>query len=802
MKLRLPLLFLPALLLSASSTFAADEPPAFTAGIAFLQKHCFSCHGGEKREAELRLDGYRDAASIAADRKKWETLQLMVEGGQMPPEDQPRPAPQEIEQFLELVAAVFDHADRNAKPDPGRVTMRRLNKVEYANTVRDLTGIDFNPAEDFPSDDVGHGFDNIGDVLSLSPVLMERYLAAAETIAERAIVPSPVPPPQRHLSARYTEPAGGDVIFRDEKGGWREISSQKTDNIRHSGPVFTGYQVPNGEYIFRSRLYADAPEGATVKVVILACSPELKDGAATDEQAAAIVGAADSLRPFVIVDTIEIKARKPEEAQRIEVTINGVPKLSRVAIGLMKPAEGQPDQKLFIQNFHLTGPSDTRPDSHRQIMACRADASKAEQTREILTRLATRAYRRPVKDDELARLTRLVEQVEQSGGRYEEGIQFALQALLVSPRFLFRAELDSSPGAPEIRPLDEYQLASRLSYFLWSSMPDDELLSLAGRGELTQNLDAQVLRMLQSPKAAALIDNFALQWLQLKRLETFTPDASLFPSFNDSLRRSMLQETRLFLEAVMKEDRSVLDLLQADFTFLNETLARHYGIADTNGNPAGQKPVREKGESIPRRDFVRINLTGDRGGLLTMASILTVTSNPTRTSPVKRGRWVLEQMLGAPPPPPPPNVPELEAQKDKLTGSLRQRMEQHRKNPACAMCHTKMDALGFAFENFNAIGQFRSKDGEYDIDPAGTLPGNISFSGPAQLKQILKDRREPFVRCLTEKMLIYALGRGLENYDRPVVIRITQEMAKNNDRFSTLVTEIVRSEPFRLRRGL
>jgi hypothetical protein len=332
-------------------------------------------------------------------------------------------------------------------------------------------------------------------------------------------------------------------------------------------------------------------------------------------------------------------------------------------------------------------------------------------------------------------------------------------------------------------------------------MPDDELSTLASKRQLTANLDAQVRRMLKDSKAKALTENFALQWLQLRRLVTFAPDPKLFPTFNEPLRQAMLRETELFFDAVVREDRSVLELIDADFTYLNETLARHYGIADTNGNWMHQKPHTAGGRPIRGEEFQRVSLTGGvRGGLLTQASVLTVTSNPTRTSPVKRGRWVLEQLLGTPPPPPPPDVPELKDEK-MLTGSLRQRMEQHRVNPSCANCHARMDPLGFAFENFNAIGAYRSKDGDFPIDPSGTLPDGKSFQGPQELKRILKEKKELFSRCLAEKLLTYALGRGLEFYDRRTVDKIVTALEKDGFKFSTLMVEIVKSDPFRLRRG-
>jgi Protein of unknown function (DUF1588)/Protein of unknown function (DUF1592)/Protein of unknown function (DUF1585) len=326
---------------------------------------------------------------------------------------------------------------------------------------------------------------------------------------------------------------------------------------------------------------------------------------------------------------------------------------------------------------------------------------------------------------------------------------------------------------------------------------------LAGKNQLTANLDAQVKRMLQDPRSKALIDNFAMQWLQLRNLRQFSPDAKLFPNFDESLRAAMFQETELFFAEIIKEDRPILDLIDGQYTFLNQRLANHYGIADTNGTSMGQKAKEPGGKPIPREQFVKVKLTGDvRGGLLTQASILAVTSNPTRTSPVKRGRWVLEQILGTPPPPPPPNVPELATDAKAISsGSLRQRMELHRANPACANCHAKMDAMGFSLENFNAVGAYRTKDGEFTIDPSGTLPDGRTFKGPGELKQIIKGQKELFARCLAEKMTIYAIGRGLEYYDKRSIDRVTEQLAKNDYRFSALVIEIVKSDPFRLRRG-
>jgi hypothetical protein len=774
---------------------AADPQADFKAQVVgFVQKHCINCHNEKTKRADLSLSGYTDAASIVKDRRVWQNVFDQVHQGVMPPPTKPRPAQAELDAFLGGIGHAFAEADRNAKPDPGRVTVRRLNRAEYNNTVRDLCGVDFNPAEDFPSDDVGHGFDNIGDVLSLSPILLERYLAAAEVILQRAITIDPPKPPRRQISIQYTEPAGPKVPLR---GGYRFLTSAAGASPMESGPVHTPYQVPSdGEYTFRSRVYVEREGNEPVKVVVLAHGTDISKPA-TKEEADRIVGTPPA--PFMILKTLEIKGRDEKSAENISVEIPANIGLKRTAIGLLKPTDGKP-VKLYVQYLALDGPKDTRPASHRMLLKCNPEAPPREQAREILSRFASRAYRRPATLDEVERLLKLFDSSQKAGEKFEAGIVLAMQAVLVSPKFLFRVELDDRPDSTEPHPITEWQLASRLSYFIWSSMPDEELLDLARKGELTKNLDTQVARMLKSPKATALVDNFAMQWLQLRTLKSLAPDGTLFPKFDEQLKAAMLTETELFLKEIVREDRSILDLIDGKFTYLNGRLANHYTIADTQGNRWGQKPVK-RGEKIPWDKFVRVELPDDeRSGILTMGSVLTVTSNPTRTSPVKRGRWVLEQIMGTPPPPAPPNVPELDAQK-QTSGTLRQRMEQHRENPSCAGCHARMDPLGFAFENFDAVGAWRTVDGKDPIDSSGVLPNGKKFKGPSELKAILKENRDQFTRCLTEKMLTFALGRGLEFYDRRAVDAIVAQVAKKDYKVSALVSAIAASDPFRMRRG-
>ncbi len=798
--------FVTMLVLIAGPSFGEDAAasPEFQTLDKFVKQHCVQCHGEKEPKAGFQLHRFRDELSVVKGREAWDNVVQMVEAGEMPPkEQQPRPEMKQVEEFLGAIGKLFERADRSAKPDPGQVTMRRLNRVEYANTVRDLVGADFNPAADFPSDDIGHGFDNIGDVLTLSPVLMERYLAAAETVAERVILVNPPPPARRYLSGRYLQPNNAQT----PQGRFRPLNPTDPEPV-NSGPFAAPGDYlkfsADADLILRANLYAETKGSSPVKVVLFLSGAKLNE-VSSDEEVEQLMGAAlKTMKPLKILKTFEITARDAKQVQQIEFPISHRGDIQRAGIAVVKPPQGEEPPQLFIEHIWTEGPLETRPASQLMLLACSPDKPQAEQTREVLTRLLSRGYRRPATPQEIEAMCKVVNQAVADGQKWEAGMQWAVQAVLCSPKFLFRIELDDRPDSPDARPLDEFQLASRLSYFLWNTLPDDELFELARLAELSKNLEPQVLRMLKDPRASAsLVDQFAVQWLQLKRLDSFAPDTKLFPEFNDSLRRAMLTETRMFLDAILREDRSLLELLNADFSFLNEPLARHYGILDTNGNRIGQKPSKPGGQPIRGEEFVRVSLTdSERGGLLTQASVLTVTSNPTRTSPVKRGRWVLEQLLGKPPPPPPPSVPEL-AQDEKavLSGTLRQRMEQHRANPACANCHARMDPLGFAFENFNAIGAFRAKDGEFLIDPSGTLPDGRSFQGPAELKAILKEKKDLFARCVAEKMLTYALGRGLDYYDKPTIGRINSSLASNDYKFSTLIVEIAKSDPFRMRRG-
>ncbi|VTS01327.1 DUF1592 domain-containing protein [Tuwongella immobilis] len=768
--MRRMMLSLGTLLLSVPICNAAETAvPADLArdGLKFVQQYCMSCHNDKARKADLSLEPDRDEAAILRNRKVWQNVLDQVQSGAMPPSNRPQPKIHETEAFVKSIRGVFDRYDRNAPPDPGRVTVRRLNRTEYRNTVRDLLDADFDPTENFPADDIGHGFDNIGDVLTVSPVLMERYLAAAESVLDRAILVNPPKPSHRQQWAPYTEPAGGGGPKLVD--GFRVLTDPKS-------PVNTPFSsaLP-GEFLFKARVYGESSDATPVRVAMLINGKEYRQ----------LDVKATKAKP----EEIELKAELPAGEYR-------------VAIGILNPGDDKVKRSVMIQWLSLTGPMDMRPLAQRKLLAVTPGRSQREQTIDVMTRFLRRAYRRPPTIEEINRSVELVEAVVAEKEPWVAGIKLAMQAALVSPKFLFRLELDDRADSKTPSKLDEFALASRLSYFLWASMPDDELLTLAEKGQLSASLDAQVNRMLADPRSESLVENFALQWLQLQRIATFQADQKLFPHFSDELRKSMLKETQLFVQAIFRENRSVLELIDSDFTFLNEKLSYHYGIEDTMGNRFGQKEKKPGGQRIKGEEFVRVKLQPEasRGGLLTMASVLSVTSNPTRTSPVKRGRWVLEQILGTPPPPAPPDVPELQEGK-QLTGTLRQRMEQHRANPSCAGCHARMDPLGFAFENFDATGKYRWQDEGQNIDSSGVLPDGRKFQGPNELKKILLAQRELIVRNLVSKMLTYALGRGVEYYDKPAMDRIVAAMGKEQDSVHAMIRAIVQSEPFRMRRG-
>ena len=618
--------------LLASSLLAVNPSKAeFEKDILpIIKANCYSCHDDGKAKGDLSLEVFKTKKDVRRYYKISEQVFKKVLAGEMPPENSKKRLSKEDRALVtSWIRASLDDFYANAPPNPGRVTVRRLNRSEYNNVIRDLMRMNFKPAKDFPPDDSGYGFDNIGDVLSVSTILLEKYLSAAEKIAEQAVA---VPPRGKSLP----------------RARWTEFQKQ-----------YFKYPIP-----------------------------------------------ADNRR--------------------------------RIA-------------EDFAQAF------------------------------------MRHAYRREVTREEIKAVLVLAKQAVDDSGSFEEGVRLAVQAVLISPHFLFRWELDGAPDNPgAIRSLNEFELASRLSFFMWSSQPDDQLLAFAHKGHLRKNLRQEVGRMLKDSKAESFVENFAGQWLQLRNLDVYQPDKKLFPSFTIELRNDMRRETEMLFAHIMRGDRSLLELLSAKYSFVNARLAAHYGIRNVRG---------EGFRSVSLRDI-------SRGGILGHASILTITSDPNRTSPVKRGKWILANILGTPPPEPPAEVPELAAaQKASPTATLKEQLALHRENASCAICHRQMDPLGLGLENFDAVGRWREKDEGKLIDPQGILPNGDKFKSPLELIQVLGGRQEDFHRALAGKMLTYATGRGLQYYDRCAVDDIIKNMRKGENRFSVLVTEIVLSEPFRKKRG-
>ena len=724
-----------------------------------LDTYCFKCHGNGKKKGGLALDGYKSIEAALDDHKAWAAVLENLRIGDMPPDDEKQPTLAEREKIMEWIdKAVF--AVDPANPDPGRVTIRRLNRAEYNNTIRDLVGVDFQPADDFPADDSGYGFDNIGDVLSLPPVLFERYLAAAEKVMSLAILNDHKPRPEKlkvDLFKIYGGPTNGTTSV-----------SRRIDDREAVAQV----ELPvTGEYAIRMEIESKKLGAEATKM-------ELKfDG-----------------QPLRTLELSGAKDRKDYPKLTVKVAKAGAHTFAlRVANPLEKPEteKGKPVNRTFtLRALTLLSPPQPvqPPPSQLRIFAPgRGQPSLEYSARAIIMAFGKRAFRRPLMPPEVERFVWIYQQAGKKGGNFEQSVQTAVTAILVSPHFLFRGEMQPEPDNPKsATPIGEWALASRLSYFLWSTMPDDALFAEAERGTLRKNLDAQVKRMLADPKAAALVENYAGQWLQVRNLKLVQPDAKAFPEWDKALATAMERETELLFETIMREDRSVLEFIGADYTFVNERLAKHYDIPNVEGDA-----------------FVKVKLPPNRpGGILGQGSYLTLTSNPTRTSPVKRGKYVLENLLGTPPPPPPPEVPDLDDKKRvELHGTLRQRMEQHRVDPTCASCHARMDPIGFGLEQFDGIGAWRDRDAGAAIDSQGQLVSGEAFKGPGELREILlTKKRGDFLRCAGEKMLTYALGRGLEYYDRPTIEKISRAL-EQDPKFSTLVLGVVNSVPFQMRRG-
>ena len=751
----------------------AQEPAAV------FTRYCVTCHNARLKTGGLVLDP-TEVSHIASNPELWEKVVRKLRSNAMPPAGAPRPDEATYNSTASYLETELDHAAA-AKPNPGRLPpVHRLSRTEYQNAIRDLLALDALPKEmDYslllPPDNTSSGFDNIADLLFVSPTVMERYLDAAAKVS-RLAVGDPTQPVMVNiykLSPEQPQDARAEELPLGTRGGIAIHSDFPLD----------------GEYNIRVETTGAARDAHQLEITI--------DGERAQLISIGGNGGGRGGRGGRGGD-----ASKPPE---FRIPVKAGPRLIGVAFiqrseasdeATLRPRMRSAGTLPSIARVTISGPVNIagagESPSRSRIFVCRpkSEADEPVCARQIMSTLARRAYRRPVVNDDINRLMPFYTQGRADGG-FERGIQKALERVLVSPNFLFRIERDPSNLPPQtVYQIGDLELASRLSFFLWSSIPDDELLDSAISGKLHDPamLEKQVRRMLIDPRAESLVTNFAEQWLFLRDLEAKQPDEVLFPNFDETLRSAFRRETDLFLKSVLLENRSVLDLLNANYTFLNERLAKHYGIPNVVGS-----------------HFRRVTLpeTSQRGGLLGQGSILTITSYANRTSPVLRGKWILENLLASPPPPPPPDVPALktEASEPGKTLSMRAAMTQHRANPACAGCHARMDPIGFAMENFDAVGKWRDRDNENLIDASGIFPDGSKFDGMAGLKQALLRHPEQFVNTVAEKLLMYAIGRNLQYYDQPSVRAVVAKAAKENYTFSSLVLGVVESTPFQMRQS-
>ena len=727
----------------------------------FLQKWCAECHSGKDPEAELDLP--RLFAKMPASKSLGLLLDVrdVLKDQEMPPDDEPAPSDEERQKMVDWVKKVI--ALQKSNVDPGRVTMRRPSRVEYRNTVRDLFGVHEDVTQDFPSDDLGYGFDNNGDSLSISVLHLENYATAAHRVAEFAIVTEDTSKPKKR-------------VFEAEDHKIRGRAARRGDYVAFSshGTVEIPLDLPRaGDYVVKIRAYGEQAGDEPARMVIRV------DGKRTS-----------------VVDVPAVRSKPGTYERKIRIS-GGKRKLGLSFVNDYfkgsKRRKDRRDRNLYIDYVEVIGPIDARPRSEAQKWIFEKDAGTGptlQRARPILAEVMRRAWRRPVENAEVARITKLVELAVEDGDSFEEGVQFALQAVLVSPHFLFRVEPNQRKGgAARDRNglLGDYEIASRLSYFLWSSLPDERLRKLAREKKLSDPavLTAEAKRLLQDGRADALATNFAGQWLELRSLEEMTPDPKRFPTYTPELRDAMRSETELFFREVLRENLNVVKLIDADFTFLNEKLAEHYGIRGVKG-----------------AEMRRVKLTDRRrGGLIGHASIQIVTSNPTRTSPVKRGKWLLENLLDDPPPPPEPGSDSFKPGFDvTVAATLREQLEAHRSSKACAVCHNRMDALGLALENYDAIGRWRDADHGTKIDATGVLPGGRKLDGPISLKKELR-RGNEFVRCLTKKLFLYAIGREVRPVDELSIDGLLDSLGRRPT-LTDIVLEVVKMDAFRRRRPL
>jgi hypothetical protein len=785
----------------AAAAFSASTDP-----IQFVQTNCNACHNASVASGGIDFTSLSKADTFVVNRDVWEKAAGKIKAGEMPPPGLAKPPAADTAGVTAFLESEFARQDAAIKAEPGRVSARRLNRAEYNNTVRDLLGVDIHPADSFPADQAAFGFDDISDALAINPVLLEKYADAADRSVRTAIYgPEKLKPSMHHYPfavrlnlTRGQKVKAPDAAHYDLTG----LSSLHASHVIHRFPV-------DGTYSFRVVFNGHRPNQsmpAQGAVWIDGKMIQELDVDATDlegqvREFRAKVSAGDHLVSCSYLKEyhgLPPSYGGPEPSSRPPVPlISAHGKLSEQDIETLRKLgttiktdsiETRIDNRF--ESIDIGGPFDQTggplAQSRRRVFVC--DKQTPACAREIIGSFAQRAFRRPVAAKEIEPYIGIYGLVRKQGDSFSEGIVAALDAVMVSPKFIYRIESDRQAEAGRTAvPVSGYEMASRLSYFLWSTMPDEELLHLAGENRFCEPavLDAQVRRMLRDEKARALVENFAGQWLQFRNIDVVRPDNERFPDFDESLRYSMRRETELFVENIVRHDGSILDFLDANYSFLNERLARFYGVPDVAG---------------PEFRRVDMSATNRGGGILAQSGILTISSYSTRTSPVLRGKWILENLLNDPPPAPPASVPALDDTKIGQSASLRQQMEAHRSNAVCASCHSKMDPLGFGLENLNAIGAWRDSEGKFPVDSSGVLPGGQKFQGPNELKKLLLERRTAFVAGLSEKMLTYALGRGLERYDRPALQTIEAGVAAHDYKFSQLVTEVVSSLPFQMKR--
>ena len=786
-----------------------------------LVKYCYDCHGDGSRKGKVAFDRFASDTELLAQRSMWAAALKNVRAGLMPADDGPRPTDDEVAllaTWIKYDALGIDPA----RPDPGQLVLRRLNRVEYGNTIRDLMGVEFASEVEFPPDDTGHGFDNLGEVLTVSPLLLEKYLQAAEEIVDKGVPRTSRVPATRKVSERefQPEPYGSEGPTGADREGRPNLNARRGGKASHT---FSIAQAGTYQLVLEANVRSSFDFDTSRATVIIAVDGQEKhreeivwgskpvrfDGKLPwTEGTHQVTMELAPVLPQIPNPPDQERPPRPDELAAQAAAAAASPGAPPPPIARRPPAERSVSVRLSAQ---LEGPLEKKnwvpPENYRRFFPedpPTAPAARDAYARQVLRTFATRAFRRPVDEKRVSQLVAIAQGVyADSTGSFEDGIARAMMAVLASPRFLFRLE-EPVPGmaGAAVAPVDEYALASRLSYFLWSSMPDEELFRLAGRGELRQTLPAQVARMLKDPKSQAFVRNFPGQWLQARDIETVPINAravlglgdvrgnrALRVDLDSALRKAMRAETEMTFDYVLREDRSALELIDSDYTFLNARLATHYGIPGVEGDTL-------------RR--VTLPAGSPRGGVLTQGTVLAVTSNPTRTSPVKRGLFILENVLGTPPPPPPPDIPALEESAKDAAGHdipLREALARHRSDPLCSSCHTRMDPLGFALENFNATGEWRDLDAQHPIDPAGKLVTGEPFADIRELKRILThERRLDYYRCLTEKLLTYALGRGLDYHDIETVDRIVVRLEQDQGRFSTLLTGVIDSVPFQQQR--